>query len=74
MAKYETQYKIGDIVYLKTDEEQSARMVTEIRIRENSFIYELSCGTTSTDHCSIEITSEVNQLLGLGITVDKNNN
>lgn len=52
------EYNIGDIVYLITDEEQKARMVTGINIRPigNSFI--LTQGVTETWHYATEICAE----------------
>lgn len=47
-----------DIVYLKTDVEQLPRMVTGIMLRKESVSYELSCGTTTSDHYSFEFTKD----------------
>ena len=55
--KIEINHQIGDIVYLKTDPEQHERMVTEIRIRQNSILYSLSCGTTDSQHYEIKIST-----------------
>lgn len=55
--KIEIAYQIGDIVFLKTDPEQNERMVTEIRVRQNSILYSLSCGTTDSQHYEIEIST-----------------
>lgn len=50
-------YKIGDIVYLKTDSEQLPRMVTGILIRpQNQIIYYLTLGAQETSHYELEIT------------------
>lgn len=57
ILKVEIIHQIGDIVFLKTDPEQNERIVTEIRIRPNSILYSLSCGTTDSQHYEIEIST-----------------
>jgi hypothetical protein len=52
------QYNIGDVVYLRTDREQMARLITGIVIRPNTIMYYLSCETMETVHYEIEITTE----------------
>lgn len=52
------EFNIGDIVYLKTDKDQSERMVTGIMIRPNNIIYCLMCCTSETWHYGMEITKE----------------
>lgn len=54
--------KLGDIVFLITDKEQSERMVTAICQREYGNTYELSCGTVTTWHSLKEISTEVDIL------------
>ena len=52
-------YKIGDIVYLKTDLDQVERIVTGITIRpNNSFSYCLAFDTIETWHYDIEMSTE----------------
>jgi hypothetical protein len=57
--------KIGDVVYLKTDKEQSPRIVTGIMQRPGGFLYYISNSTTETSHYSIEFTTEINELIKL---------
>lgn len=52
----ETMFGIGDCVYLKTDREQSARIVTGITITPTGQTYRLSCGTVETFHYGVEIS------------------
>jgi hypothetical protein len=60
-------FQIGDMVYLKTDTDQEARMVTGILQRPNGLIYYLAiCGNESI-HYEIEITKEKNTLKAMGI-------
>lgn len=63
-----TKYTFGNIVYLKTDNEQLPRMVTGIYLTPNGFIYYLSNGESESKHYDIEITSNVNQSLKLGLS------
>ena len=58
-------YKIGDIVFLKTDKEQEARIITGILIRPNGFIFYLSKSDIETTHYEIEFTSDINELIKL---------
>ena len=54
-----TEYKLGQIVYLLTDEDQLPRMVTGITIRPGGTnIYHLSMSGEETSHYSIEISPD----------------
>lgn len=57
MARHRTTYTFGDTVYLKTDPDQSSRMVIVIRLTPNGPIYQVACGTTCSDHYEIELTN-----------------
>jgi len=56
-------YKIGEIVFLKTDVEQLPRMVTGILLRATNYIYYLSNSTIETTHYEFEITMEINEII-----------
>ena len=56
--KITTLYDIGDVVYLKTDDEQKERMITSIKIAPGCHIYYLSCGDEESTHYDIEITTD----------------
>lgn len=57
-------YELGDIVYLKTDEDQKQRMVTGLRVfGKNNILYCLSCGTIETNHYYFEISDSKNFVL-----------
>ena len=65
-------FKLGEIVYLKTDEEQLKRIVTSIQLSGGSMddkviSYELSQGDTNSEHYDSEITECVNELSRLGV-------
>ena len=51
-------FELKQTVYLKTDTEQSPRIVTAMTIRDTSIIYELSCGTVTTWHIAYEISED----------------
>jgi hypothetical protein len=58
-------YKIGQIVFLKTDAEQLCRMVTGILIRDNYCVYYLTNCTFETSHYEMEISEEINEIIKL---------
>lgn len=50
-------YRMGELVYLITDELQRKRMIIAIRILiDGSVLFSLSCGTTETLHFAQEIS------------------
>ncbi len=63
MAVFITKYDHGDLVYLKTDIEQRARMVTQIKLAPTSHVYELTFGTTVSEHYEIEISDQDDTVL-----------
>jgi hypothetical protein len=56
-------YSHGDIVYLKTDKEQSPRIVYCLKVYKGEILYELSCGTHTSAHYDFELSAEVNVLM-----------
>jgi len=52
----ELKFKLGQIVFLKTDREQLGRMVTGILIRPFGVIYYLTYAEVETSHYEIEIS------------------
>lgn len=53
----ETEFNLGQVVYLVTDPEQSERMVTGIQITLSwAEIYTLSCGESTSTHYAGEIS------------------
>lgn len=63
MMLISNKYEIGAMVYLKTDIDQLQRMVTSIIVRPHIIVYELSCGSTASEHYDFEITDEENVLI-----------
>ena len=65
-------FNLGDIVYLKTDDEQLARIITKISIVGGSMsdyiiTYELSQGQESSEHYSSEILKTKDATIKLGL-------
>lgn len=58
--KINTNYDIGQIVFLATDENQKARIITGIIVRPSGIIYYLTCGSEETTHYEIEFELEKN--------------
>lgn len=55
-----TEHDIGEIVFVKTDEEQRERMITEISIKSPNFVlYLLSYGVNNSWHSDVEISKEL---------------
>lgn len=63
MMVIENKYEYGQIVFLKTDPEQQARMVTAFKVCPTGIIYFISFGTLETQHYDIELTDEKNVLV-----------
>ena len=53
-------YKIEDVVFLITDEEQLMRIITGIQICKNGLFYRLACGTSESWHYEYEIATDKN--------------
>jgi hypothetical protein len=56
-------YCIGDLVYLKTDKEQSPRIVFCIKVTQTDVLYEVACGTLTSAHYDFELSKEPNIVL-----------
>ncbi len=63
MMVIQNSFDFGDIVYLKTDKEQSPRIVFAIKVYKSDILYELACGTLNSMHYPFEISKEANVLL-----------
>ena len=62
-----TKYNIGQVVYLRTDIEQDARIITGMTIRYSGIIYALSCGPIETSHYDFEFSVTKNTLITLNV-------
>ena len=58
MARYETKFAIGQIVYVRMDKEQTERLLLEIRITPGSVIYSVSDGYSISEHYDLELSHE----------------
>ena len=56
-------FKIGDIVYLKTDTEQKPRIVTGILIRNDYVKYYITQCDVETSHSDFEMSIEINEIV-----------
>lgn len=72
MPTHHTAYTFGNIVYLKTDPMQLARMVVAFTIRPGGAVYyEIACGAESSFHFDIEMSPTIDVNLKMGIEVEK---
>ena len=70
--QFNSQFGLGDIVYLKTDPEQLERMVTEVCFKgSGSVVYNLNVGATESYHYDMELSSKKDLMKQLDIS-DKN--
>ena len=51
-------FDIGQTVYLITDVEQLARIVTSINVNKHDEIYVVACGTTESRHYDYEMSGQ----------------
>ena len=56
--RIDTQFSIGDMVFLTTDPEQKRRVVLAITIAGFGLAYSLACGTEVSDHYEFEISNK----------------
>jgi len=66
------EFKLGEVVYLRTDTEQLRRIVTEVNIAGNSMadsvlMYELSQGENISKHYSSEMARRRDDTISLGM-------
>ena len=62
-------FDLGQIVFLKTDEDQSARMITKLSysVGDTKPLYYLACGPHESAHYEAEISTEKNIQVTMGI-------
>jgi hypothetical protein len=63
MMFVEEAYQLGETVYLKTDTEQLARIVTGLMIRPTGIMYYISCELDETTHYDIELSRQKNIMI-----------
>ena len=62
------EFEIGQEVYLKTDEDQSKRIVTGIIVRQSGVLYYVSFDTNESVHYGFEMSNSVDINMKLNIT------
>ena len=65
MINIDNKYDIGQIIYLKTDEDQKQRIVVSIMCNKYDILYEVIAGTFVSRHYDFEIQEEANVLQSL---------
>lgn len=60
-------FKIGEFVYLKTDDEQLSRIITARTEREGGMTYAVAQGTIETWHYGFEMTRNKDLFKSLGL-------
>jgi len=65
MINIDNKFDIGELVYLKTDSEQTPRLVYAIEINQQNLIYKVASGTITSAHFDFELSTEVNVLLNV---------
>ena len=60
-----SKYGMGDIVYLKTDDENKPRIITGIHFIPNGVNYRLTYQMGESYHFELEFSYEKNQFMGL---------
>ena len=63
MMVIDNKFNISEIVYLRTDVDQSPRVVCSISVYPTELVYNLSCGTVQSGHYGFEISTEKNLLM-----------
>ena len=63
MMVIDNKYEFGQIVYIKTDQDQKPRMVTSINVRPGYIEYQLNLGTDWSWHPEYAISEEKDVLI-----------
>lgn len=67
MIILESEYDLGQIVYLKTDPDQKKRMVKQICFSHKGIEFNLIHGTETTWHADFELSVESDILIKTGV-------
>ena len=60
-------FKIGDMVYLKTDCQQQKRIIQYYHVFESEIIYQVGCGLDSSEHHWFELNANIDLSISLGL-------
>ena len=58
MINLDTSFDYGDIVYIKTDPHQFARIITGVLVRRDHHVYECALANLCTYHSDFELSSD----------------
>jgi hypothetical protein len=58
MMVIDNKFNLSQIVYLTTDPDQLARVVTAIRVEGSGLVYQTTCATFVSEHYDFEISAE----------------
>jgi hypothetical protein len=61
--KIDNKFNLEEVVFLITDADQYARIITGIQIYKNGILYRLACGTSDSWHYEYEIATDKNFLI-----------
>lgn len=62
-----SQYTFGDIVYIKTDQDQNKIMVTELRFSQGQCLYTVSNNGMNSECYNYELTDKADENTKLGL-------
>lgn len=65
MLNIDNKFDIGQCVYLKTDPDQNARIITSIIVNKYDLIYEMIYSTSVSRHYDFEISETKNELVNI---------
>jgi len=63
MMVIDNKFDFGQVVYIKTDQDQRPRIITGILVKPGYMEYQLNCGTDWSWHPDFAISDEKNVLL-----------
>lgn len=58
--KIDNKFNLEEVVFLITDTDQYARIITGIQVYKNGLLYRLACGASESWHYEYEIASNKN--------------
>lgn len=72
MRLFESEFDIGDLIYLKHDPEQIQRMIVAITFDQYGEVYSIASGQEISQHSPMEISKEQNELMIMGVFKTRN--
>lgn len=59
----DNKFNLEEVVFLITDTDQYARIITGLQVSKNGLLYRLACGTSESWHYEYEIATDKNFLI-----------